>query len=211
MKAWKASATLPAFDTAHPARVEGLMWAASAAALKRFGAHLPQRLTAVPMAPRQVALGARHVFGDVREAWKRGARVERWAVWEAALTCLACQAPRAQPERDRQRGRRQLGLEPYLEHADGIEFAEAASVLTYEARWLQRVFAISPEPGIMLCGSLHATEGSSSSHLLASPAMCTRTAPDSGAGSGIAPMWNTSAAPLRSCHTARTVAPPVVS
>jgi hypothetical protein len=31
-------------------------------------------------------------------------------------------------------GRAQLGLEPCFEHDDVIEFAEAASVLTYEAR-----------------------------------------------------------------------------
>src|SRR5881409_872930 len=48
-KEWKSYANLHAFDTANPALVEGLMWAAiAAAALKRFLAHLTQLLMAVP-------------------------------------------------------------------------------------------------------------------------------------------------------------------
>ena len=45
---------------------------------------------------------------------------------EAAITYLACHAQRAHPERDRQTGRSQLGLEPFFENDDTIEFAEAA-------------------------------------------------------------------------------------
>ena len=60
------------------------------------------------------------------EALKRGNGVELYAALEAAITYLACQAQRAHPARDRQRGRMQLGLEAYFEHDDGMEFAEAA-------------------------------------------------------------------------------------
>ena len=53
---------MQAFDTANPAIVEGLMWAAiAAAALKRFLAHMTQLLLEVPMSTRKVALCAVHV------------------------------------------------------------------------------------------------------------------------------------------------------
>jgi hypothetical protein len=126
-KEWKSYANLHAFDTANPALVEGLIWAAiAAAALKRFLAHMTQLLTQVPMSTRKVAMCAIHVLGDVIEALKRGNVVELYAALEAAITYLACHAQRAHPARDRQRGRMQLGLEAYFEHDDGIEFAEAA-------------------------------------------------------------------------------------
>jgi hypothetical protein len=127
LQEWTSYANRHAFDTANPALVEGLIGAAiAAAALKRFLAHMPQLLTQVPMSTRKVAMGAIHVLGDVIEALKRGDMVELCAALEAAITYLACHAQRAHPERDRQRGRMQLGLEPYCEHDDGIEFAEAA-------------------------------------------------------------------------------------
>src|SRR5215510_3102917 len=45
-KEWKSYANLHAFDTANPVIVEGLLWIAiAAAALKRFLAHMTQRLT----------------------------------------------------------------------------------------------------------------------------------------------------------------------
>jgi hypothetical protein len=52
--------------------------------------------------------------------------MELYAALEKAVTYLACHAQRAHPERDRQTGRSQLGLEPCFEHDDMIEFAEAA-------------------------------------------------------------------------------------
>src|SRR5436190_3862661 len=71
-KEWKSYANLHAFDTANPALVEGLMWAAiAAAALKRFLAHMTQLLMEVPMSTRKVAMCAMHVFGDLVEALTR--------------------------------------------------------------------------------------------------------------------------------------------
>jgi hypothetical protein len=55
LKEWKSYAHLHAFDTANPALVEGLMWAAiAAAALTRFLAHMTQLLMEVPMSTRKV-------------------------------------------------------------------------------------------------------------------------------------------------------------
>lgn len=126
-KEWKSYANLHAFDTEKPALVEGLIWAAiAAAALKRFLAHMTQLLTELPMSTRKVAMCALHVLGDVVAALKRGNMVELYAALEAAITYLACHAQRAHPERDRQTGRAQLGLEPYFENDDALEFAEAA-------------------------------------------------------------------------------------
>ena len=62
LKAWKSYANLHAFDTANPTIVEGVMWAAmAAAALQRFLAHMTQLLLEVPRSTRKVALCAMHV------------------------------------------------------------------------------------------------------------------------------------------------------
>jgi hypothetical protein len=126
-KEWKSYANLHAFDTENPAIVEGLIWTAiAAAALKRFLAHMTQLLTEVPMSTRKVAMCAMHVLGDLVEALKSGDAAGLYAALEAAITYLACHAQRAHPERDRRTGRSQLGLEPFFEKDDVIEFAEAA-------------------------------------------------------------------------------------
>jgi len=126
-KEWKSYANLHAFDTTNPAIVEGLMWAAiAAAALKRFLAHMPQLLVEVPMSTRKVAMCAVHVLGGIVQALKTGDMAGLYAALEAAMTYLACHAQRAHPKRDRQTGRLQLGLEPLFGSDDVIEFAEAA-------------------------------------------------------------------------------------
>jgi hypothetical protein len=126
-KEWKSYANLHAFDTENPALVEGLIWAAiAAAALKRFLAHMTQLLAEVPMSTRKVAMCAVHVLGDLVKALNSGDEARLYTALEAAITYLACHARRAHPERDRQTGRSQLGLEPFFENDDMIEFTEAA-------------------------------------------------------------------------------------
>ena len=126
-KEWKSYANLHAFDTANPAIVEGLMWTAiAAAALKRFLASMTQLLAAVPMSTRKVAMCAVHVLGAIVRALQSGDEAGLSTALEEAVTSLACHAQRAHPERDRHRGRSQLGLEPLFGSADGVEFAEAA-------------------------------------------------------------------------------------
>ena len=127
LKEWKSYANLHAFDTAKVAIVEGLIWTAiAAAALKRFLAHMTQLLLEVPMSTRKVAMCAMHVLGAIGRALQSGDVAELYAALEAAVTDLACHAQRAHPERDRQTGRAQLGLEPLFGSDDVIEFAEAA-------------------------------------------------------------------------------------
>ena len=126
-KEWKSYANLHAFDTTKPAIVEGLMWAAiAAAALKRFLAYMTQLLAEVPMSTRKVAMCAVHVLGGLVRALKTGDVAGLYDALAAAITYLACHAQRAHPERDRQTGRLQLGLEPLLGSNDLIEFADAA-------------------------------------------------------------------------------------
>src|SRR2546426_8794953 len=126
-KEWKSYANLHAFDTANPAIVEGLIWAAIAAAvLKRFLAYMTQLLAEVPMSTRKVAMCAVHVLGGIVQALKTGDVAGLYDALEVAITSLAGHAQRAHPERDRQTGRLQLGLEPLLESNDLIEFADAA-------------------------------------------------------------------------------------
>ena len=78
------------------------------------------------MSTRKVAMCAVHVLGDIVQALKTGDVARLYAALEAAITYLACHAQRAHPERDRQTGRSQLGLEPLFGSDDVIEFAEAA-------------------------------------------------------------------------------------
>ena len=126
-KEWKSYANLHAFDTENPTIVEGLIWAAiAAAALKRFLAHMTQLLLAGPMSTRKVAMCAVHVLGGMVQALKTGDVAGLYDAMEAAITYLACHAQRAHPQRDRQTGRSQLGLEPLFGSDDRMEFAEAA-------------------------------------------------------------------------------------
>lgn len=126
-KEWKSYANLHAFDTAKVAIVEGLMWTAiAAAALKRFLAHMTQRLAEVPISTRKVAMCAVYVLGDIVEALQQGQRAGLAAALEAAITYLACHAQRAHPKRDQLTGRSQLGLESLFEDENVIEWDEAA-------------------------------------------------------------------------------------
>jgi hypothetical protein len=127
LKEGTSYANLPAFDTDNPAIVEGLIWAAmAAAALKRFLAHMPQLLVEVPMSTRKVAMCAVHVLDGMVQALKTGDVAGLSDALEAAITYLAWNAQRAHPARDRHTGRAQLGLEPLFGSDDVIEFAEVA-------------------------------------------------------------------------------------
>jgi len=126
-KEWKSYANLHAFDTTKVAIVEGLIWTAiAAAALKRFLAHLTQRLAEVPISTRKVAMCAVYVLGAIVEALQHGDVAGLYAALEGAITYLARHAQRAHPKRDQQTGRSQLGLEPVFEDEDVIEWDEAA-------------------------------------------------------------------------------------
>ena len=116
-KEWKSYANLQAFDTSNAHIAEGLIWAAlCAATLKRYCAHMTQRLLAVAMSTHTAAKCIHHVPGDVlRALLHQPRRVHRRI--ERALNYLATNAQRAHPKRDRQTGRLKLGLEHVYEAA----------------------------------------------------------------------------------------------
>ena len=110
-KEWKSYANLHAFPTRNPHIAEGLIWASlCAAALKRYCAHMSQRLMQVPISTRKVAMCAHHVLADIFHALlHRRRRLAAAVQW--ALQYLALNARRAHPKRDRLKGRLKLGLE----------------------------------------------------------------------------------------------------
>src|SRR3989442_7069113 len=126
-KEWKSYANLHAFDTEKVPIVEGLIWAAiAAAALKRFLAHATQLIAQVIMSTRKAAMCVTYVLGDIVEALKTAAGAALDDALEGAITYLARHAQRAHPQRDRQTGRLQLGLESLSVSYDAAEIKEAA-------------------------------------------------------------------------------------
>ncbi len=110
-KEWKSYANLHAFDTSNPHIAEGLIWASlCAATVKRYCAHMTQRVFNVAMSTQTVAKCIHHVLGDVIAALMHDPRRVHRCV-QRALTYLASNARRARPDRDRRTGRLKLGLE----------------------------------------------------------------------------------------------------
>jgi len=126
-KEWKSYANLHAFDTEKAAIVEGLMWAAiAAAALKRFLAHATQLIAGVVISTRKVAMCVTYVLRDIVQALKTAQVAGLDGALVSAITYLAGHAQRAHPQRDRQTGRLQLGLEPFVSSDAAAEVKEAA-------------------------------------------------------------------------------------
>lgn len=110
-KEWKSHANLHAFDTNNPYLAEGLIWAAlCAATLKRYCAHMTERLRQVAISTRRVAMCAHHVLTDVLRALLH-APGQLWRAITRTIDYLAQNAPRAHPKRDAQRGRLKIGLQ----------------------------------------------------------------------------------------------------
>lgn len=111
-KEWKSHANLHAFDTANPAIAEGLIWAAlCAAAVKRYCAHMTQRLAEISISTQKVAMCIHHVLPDVIRAVMHKPR-QLYASIERAINYLSSNARRAHPQRDCLTGRLKLGLVP---------------------------------------------------------------------------------------------------
>lgn len=110
-KEWKSYANLHAFDTSKANIAEGLIWAAlCAAVLKRYCAHLAQRLWQVPISTRKVAMCLHHVLSDLFRALMHAQRQLNNTL-RRALQYLSLNAQRAHPKRDQRSGRLKLGLE----------------------------------------------------------------------------------------------------
>lgn len=109
-KEWKSHSNLHAFDTANPHVAEGLIWAALATAIvNRFMAHAAQAIAVVPISTQKVAMCATHFLRDLLIALNRQPSTVP-AVLAASLTFLLANARRADPQRDRFKGRQAAGL-----------------------------------------------------------------------------------------------------
>jgi hypothetical protein len=110
-KEWKSYTSLHAFDTSKANIAEGLIWAALCAAiLKRYCAHLAQRLWQVPISSRKAAMCLHHVLSNIFHALMHSQHQLQKTI-EHALHYLSLNAQRAHPKRDQRSGRLKLGLE----------------------------------------------------------------------------------------------------
>ena len=110
-KEWKSYANLHAFDTSNPHIAEGLIWASlCAATLKRYCAHMAQRITRVAISTHIVAKCIRHVLSDMLRALMHQPSTLNAKIVQA-LVYLSNNAQRTHPERDRRKGRLTLGLQ----------------------------------------------------------------------------------------------------
>lgn len=110
-KEWKSYTSLHAFDTSKANIAEGLIWAALCAAiLKRYCAHLAQRLWQVPISTRKVAMCLHHVLSDIFRALMHS-QCQLQKTLQRALHYLSLNARRAHPKRDQRSGRLKLGLQ----------------------------------------------------------------------------------------------------
>ena len=109
-KEWKSHANRRTFDTANPNIAEGLIWASlCAASVKRYCAHMTQRITRVAMSTRIVAKCIHHVLRDVLYDLLHYPQRLQTSV-ERAIDYLSKNARRAHPKRDQKTGRLKLGL-----------------------------------------------------------------------------------------------------
>ena len=110
-KEWKSYTSLHAFDTSKANIAEGLIWAALCAAiLKRYCAHLAQRLWQMPISTRKVAMSLHHLLSEIFRALMHAQRQLQKTI-ERALHYLSLNAQRAHPKRDQRSGRLKLGLQ----------------------------------------------------------------------------------------------------
>ena len=109
-KEWKSHSNLHAFDTANPNIAEGLIWASlCAATVKRYCAHMTQRIARIAISTRIIAKCIRHVLCDVLYNLMHRPRCLQAGV-ERTIEYLSVNARRAHPKRDYRTGRGKLGL-----------------------------------------------------------------------------------------------------
>ena len=125
-KEWQSYANLHAFDTKNASIAQGLIQTAVAASvLKRSPGRMTQVLRGVEVSTRKVAMCARHGLGDVFRVLASGRRRGLVRALRVLVDYLAHNATRVHPERDRKKGRLQLGLEPVFASAQVPAYEDA--------------------------------------------------------------------------------------
>jgi len=111
-KEWKSYSNLHGFDTRNPYLAEGLIWASLCSAiLKRYCAHMTQKVMQTPISTRKVAMCFHHVMPAIYRSLLH-CHKKLIAAVERAMEYLSKNAKRAHPERDKLSGRAKLGLMP---------------------------------------------------------------------------------------------------
>jgi hypothetical protein len=109
-KELKSYANLHKFSTTKATIAEGLMWASLAAAfLKRYLAHACQHASGQPISTRRFAMCAQNILSILLASLHRGFR-DLAARLSEAFAFLVHNAKRANPKRERERGRLAIGL-----------------------------------------------------------------------------------------------------
>jgi hypothetical protein len=109
-KECKSHANLHAFDTQKEEIAEGLIWASLVCAvLKRGLTHMAEALAEFPLSTARAAASARHFVDPLMHALGLSEQALYLAV-AAALDFLTAHARRANPKRDKKRGRLKPGL-----------------------------------------------------------------------------------------------------
>ena len=112
-KEWKSYANLHAFSTSKPAITKGLIWASlTAAALNRYMAHSTQLITHVEISTQRAAMSAVHFVTPLMRAFSTHCDQRLHRAVESTIRFLAVNAKRANPKRDRCKGRTSSGFLP---------------------------------------------------------------------------------------------------
>lgn len=110
-KEWKSYANLSKFDTSNPYIAEGLIWSALAAAIvKRFLAHVAQRVTQKAISTRIVAMCVGRKLSRIFEMLMKTDRVRLRGQLARLIDYLGKNAKRTNPDRERDKGRKKLGF-----------------------------------------------------------------------------------------------------
>lgn len=111
-KEWKSYSNLHRFDTSNESLAEGLIWASLlAATVKRFLAHAAERVHGIEISTQRVAASARLFLDDVLSTLLH-ARSALAGLLSNVFAYFINNTQRAHPQRDREKGRLSVGLEP---------------------------------------------------------------------------------------------------
>ena len=115
-KEWKSYSNLHKFDTEKETIAEAFIWASLAAsALKRFLAHVAERLLAVVISTRKAAMPSTYALPGLFRALLQGDGPWYRRAFTEMMRYLGDNAKRAHPKRDARTGRSRLGLKPIFQ------------------------------------------------------------------------------------------------
>ena len=114
-KEWKSYCNLKKFNTRKPTMMEGLVWASLLTLLvKRKVGSSVQRLSGTALSTFMVAKNTQGWFYQLMESIIQRAGTTQNKIWKKTVTFLSKYAQRANPIRDKEKGRLQCGLNPII-------------------------------------------------------------------------------------------------